>query len=73
MVVIDTAPLPRTSEPAAKSMSFDAVSEVSDFPVAPIPAKPQTDVFACASTSESKRDEMSILPRCVVTDVLSPT
>ena len=72
-VVIETAPLPRTREPAAKSISLVALKLVSDLPVAPMPARPQTDVFACASTSARMRDDISILPRCVVTDVLSPT
>ena len=65
-VTIETAPLPRTKEPSAKSITFEEVKEASDLPVAPTPARPQTDVLACASISLTNLASIAISPLCVV-------
>ncbi len=47
-------------------MLFDEVKEADDLPVAPIPARPQTEVLASASTSLTSLAEITISPRIVV-------
>ena len=72
-VVTATAPLPRTNESCLKSTVLAEVRETSDLPVAPTPARPQTDVFALASISLTSFAEMAISPRAVVRLVPVPT
>jgi len=52
-------------------MSFTDVSEAADLPVAPTPAKPQTDVLACAVIFATVSAVSVISPRCVCNVALS--